>query len=90
MKSSSFFDYVENNQEGAGYPSISNSKVKNFKYSIPPLKEQERIVNILDQFDALVNDIKVGLPAEILARKQQYEHYRSKLLTFKPLTATHL
>ena len=83
MKSSLFFDYVENNQEGAGYPSISNSKVKNFKHPIPSIEEQERIIKILDQFDALVNDIKIGLPAEIKARRAQYEYYRSKLLTYK-------
>jgi type I restriction enzyme S subunit len=50
---------------------------------IPPLSEQERIVTILDKFDALVNDISQGLPAEIEARKKQYEYYRNKLLTFK-------
>jgi restriction endonuclease S subunit len=49
----------------------------------PPLAEQERIVAILDQFDALVNDIAVGLPAELNARRQQYEYYRSKLLSFE-------
>lgn len=86
LKSSSFFNYVENNQEGAGYPSISNSKVKNFKYPIPSLEEQERILKILDQFDALVNDIKTGLPAEIKARRAQYEYYRKKLLTFNRVT----
>lgn len=85
LKSQSFFNYVENNQEGAGYPSISNSKVKNFQYQIPSIEEQERIVKILDNFDALVNDISNGLPAEIKARREQYEYYRGKLLTFKPL-----
>ncbi len=83
LKSNSFYLYVENNQEGAGYPSISNSKVKNFTFPLPSLEEQERIVNILDQFDALVNDIKTGLPAEIKARRAQYEYYRKKLLTFQ-------
>ncbi|MGL5904104.1 MAG: restriction endonuclease subunit S, partial [Cetobacterium sp.] len=52
---------------------------------VPSLEEQQRIVNILDRFDTLVNDIKEGLPAEIEARKQQYEYYRDKLLTFKRL-----
>ena len=85
LKSQGFFSYVENNQEGAGYPSISNTKVKSFKYPIPSLEEQARIVGILDQFDALVNDISVGLPAEIQARRQQYEYYRGKLLTFEPV-----
>ncbi len=50
---------------------------------VPPLEEQDRIVAILDQFDALVNDISIGLPAEIKARRQQYEHYRDRLLTFR-------
>ena len=44
---------------------------------------QERIVKILDRFDALCNDISSGLPAEIEMRKKQYEYYRDKLLTFK-------
>ncbi len=50
---------------------------------VPPLDEQARIVAILDRFDALVNDLSSGLPAEIKARRQQYEHYRDRLLTFK-------
>ncbi|WP_347888378.1 restriction endonuclease subunit S [Nitrosomonas europaea] len=50
---------------------------------VPPLEEQERIVAILDKFDALVNDLSSGLPAEIKARRQQYEHYRNRLLTFR-------
>ncbi|MDR2173876.1 MAG: restriction endonuclease subunit S [Burkholderiales bacterium] len=50
---------------------------------VPPLEEQARIVAILDKFDALVNDLSSGLPAEIKARRQQYEHYRDRLLTFR-------
>ena len=50
---------------------------------IPSLSEQQRIVDILDRFDALTNDLTQGLPAEIEARKKQYEHYRDQLLTFK-------
>jgi type I restriction enzyme S subunit len=50
---------------------------------IPPLEVQERIVSILDRFETLVNDLTQGLPAEIEARKQQYEYYRNQLLTFK-------
>jgi type I restriction enzyme S subunit len=52
---------------------------------IPPIEEQERIVGILDKFEALVNDLTQGLPAEIEARREQYEYYRNKLLTFKVL-----
>jgi type I restriction enzyme S subunit len=50
---------------------------------IPSLEEQERIVSILDRFDALTTDIKNGLPAEIAVRQKQYEYYQDKLLTFK-------
>ena len=56
---------------------------RKFQIPLPPLSEQERIVAILDKFDMLVNDISVGLPAELKARRQQYEHYRAKLLSFK-------
>lgn len=83
LTTDSFYNYVDNNQEGAGYPSISNSKVKQFLIPIPPLSEQERIVAKLDKFDALVNDLSVGLPAEIAARRKQYEFYRGRLLDFK-------
>jgi type I restriction enzyme S subunit len=78
-----FYNYVEHNQEGAGYPAIPNSKVFKYDIPIPPLEEQARIVAILDKFDALVNDLSAGLPAEIKMRKQQYEYYRNKLLTFE-------
>ncbi len=53
---------------------------------LPSLAEQERIVAILDRFDALVNDISTGIPAEIESRKKQYEYYRDKLLTFKNIS----
>lgn len=77
-----FLSFVENNQEGAGYPSISLSKLQSFYLPIPPLELQEKIVAILDRFEALVNDLTRGLPAEIAAVKEQYEYYRNKLLTF--------
>jgi len=53
--------------------------------SVKSLTEQERIVEILDRFDALCNDLTTGLPAEIAARQKQYEYYRDKLLTFEEL-----
>ena len=85
IASSRFNEYVEKKQEGSAYPAIPDSKVKDFKIPIPSLPEQNRIVSILDKFDTLVNDISVGLPAELKARSSQYEYYRNKLLTFKPL-----
>lgn len=61
---------------------VSIAHMSSFPIPIPPLSEQQRIVDILDKFDALVNDLSSGLPAEIAARRQQYEHYRDRLLTF--------
>jgi type I restriction enzyme S subunit len=83
LTTNDFYNYVEGNQEGAGYPSIANSKVMKYPIVLPPIEEQNRIVAILDKFEKLVNDISEGLPAEIKARRQQYEYYRNKLLTFK-------
>lgn len=60
-------------------------KVGKIKVPVPPLEVQQRIVDILDRFDTLCNDISSGLPAEIEARQKQYEYYRDKLLTFKEL-----
>lgn len=66
---------------------LYNDNISKTKILVPPLEEQQRIVSILDRFDTLCNDITKGLPAEIEARKKQYEYYRDKLLTFKQLRA---
>ncbi|MGH8084689.1 MAG: restriction endonuclease subunit S [Lysobacter sp.] len=57
--------------------------IKSYPIPIPPRDEQIRISHILDQFDALVNDLSSGLPAEIRARRQQYQYYRDRLLDFR-------
>ncbi|MEL1090151.1 restriction endonuclease subunit S [Pseudomonas sp. OB66] len=62
---------------------LSAESLAKLTIPVPSPEEQVRIVAILDKFDALVNDISVGLPAEIAARRQQYAHYRDRLLTFK-------
>ncbi|MGI6423590.1 MAG: restriction endonuclease subunit S [Candidatus Dojkabacteria bacterium] len=64
-------------------PQLSIPDTDKYKIPIPPLSEQKRIVSILDKFDSLVNDMSIGLPAELNARRKQYEYYRNKLLTFK-------
>lgn len=64
-------------------PGLSISRLEKIELPIPPLAEQQRIVNILDKFETLVNDLSQGLPAEIAAVQKQYEYYRNKLLTFK-------
>ncbi|MFQ9761642.1 MULTISPECIES: restriction endonuclease subunit S [Alistipes] len=62
---------------------VSKKRFGKVVIPIPPMEEQQRIVAILDKFEALVNDISEGLPAEIAVRRRQYEYYRDKLLTFK-------
>ena len=53
--------------------------------SVPSMDVQERIVEVLDNFEAICTDLNIGLPAEIEARQKQYEYYRDKLLSFKEL-----
>lgn len=62
---------------------LYNDNILKAQIPVPPIEEQERIVGILDRFDALCNDLTSGLPAEIEARTKQYEYYRDKLLTFE-------
>ena len=69
--------------QSSSMQNIPMEKIRKFVLPIPPLDEQEKIVNILDRFDALCNDLTSGLPAEIEARTKQYEYYRDKLLTFQ-------
>lgn len=64
-------------------PSVS--ELKAIKIPVPSLDVQERLVQVLDNFDAICSDLNIGLPAEIEARQKQYEYYRDKLLTFKEL-----
>ena len=78
-----FLSYITQNAVHASVTSIRKRMLDNYLVPVPPLEEQERIVAILDRFDALCNDLTSGLPAEIEARKKQYEYYRDKLLTFK-------
>ena len=67
---------------GSTLKTITKEEFSKFEIPVPPLEEQERIVGILNRFDTLVNDISSGLPAEIAARRKQYEYYRDKLLSF--------
>lgn len=82
-----FFNYDNQYAKGGKMPRGDRNAILKFPVTIPSLVEQERIVGILDKFDALVNDISDGLPAEINARRQQYEYYRDKLLNFEPIAA---
>ena len=75
-------DFCRENLQQGNFASVDMNKFYKFEFPMPPLEVQERIVKVLDNFDAICSDLGIGLPAEIEKRKQQYEYYRDKLLTF--------
>ncbi len=77
------FSIKEKNARGSTIKTITKEEFMDFPIPVPNVQEQNRIVSVLDKFDALTSDISNGLPAEIEARRKQYEYYRDKLLTFK-------
>ncbi|UUL78044.1 restriction endonuclease subunit S (plasmid) [Pseudarthrobacter sp. Fe7] len=72
---------------GAAQPKLNKANLNRIPIPDPSLDEKERIVGLLDRFDALINDPSIGLPAELAARRKQYEYYRDRLLTFEEATA---
>ena len=78
-------DWCKQNVNEGNFASVDMKRLGAYTFVIPPIQEQKHIVSILDRFDALCNDISSGLPAEIEARRRQYEYYRDKLLTFKQI-----
>ena len=85
LQTKKFIDYKKQHAIGAKVTRLRSNKLKEFEVPIPPIEEQNRIVDILDKFESLVNSISSGLPAELIGRRKQYEYYRNQLLTFKPL-----
>jgi len=85
-----FIYYVLSNKEyeiksktrTAGIPTLDKKDVENITISIPSITRQQEIVEILDKFDTLVNDISKGLPREIELRRKHYEYYRERLVSF--------
>lgn len=78
-------DITKIGHSGGSIPQLTVPNVKKLKVPVPSLAEQSRIVNLLDKLDALTNGISTDFPAEINFRRQQYEYYRTKLLTFQEL-----
>ena len=74
--------YCKENLNQGSFASVDMTKFYKFEFPLIALEKQKKIVSILDRFDQLCNDISAGLPAEIEARRKQYEYYRDKLLAF--------
>ena len=74
-----YFQNIANNMQ---MPQISSNDTEKFKIPVPSLEIQSRIVQVLDNFDMVCNDLNIGLPKEIELRQKQYEYFREKLLTF--------
>lgn len=70
------------NTTQSSFASVDMKRFKKFEFPLPSLEEQQRIVDILDRFDALTSSLSEGLPAELATRRSQYEYYRDQLLTF--------
>ena len=81
-KSELYWKQANNLVSKAGQPQFNANSLKNVKIPIPSLEIQSRIVQVLDNFDTVCNDLKIGLPKEIELRQKQYEYFREKLLTF--------
>ena len=78
-------EWCKQNTNSSSFPSVDMAKLKKVKFPIPSLQTQQKVVDILDKFDTLVNSITEGLPREIELRRKQYEYYREKLLNFTEL-----
>ena len=82
LKTSSVINKIDLMKESGARNRFDFEKWKKIEISIPAIEVQQKIVNILDSFETLVNNIKQGLPREIELRQKHYEYYREKLLTF--------
>ena len=76
-------EYILVNCKKGSVPYITLPMLQNFKVKIPMTCVQDKIITIMDKYDSICNDLESGLPAEIEARKKQYEYYRDKLLSFE-------
>lgn len=81
-KSDQYWNQVNNLVSKAGQPQFNANSLKKVKLPVPSLEIQRRIVQVLDNFDAVCNDLNIGLPKEIELRQKHYEYFRDKLLTF--------
>lgn len=85
---SAFLPYIEKTMYQGSVASIRRPMLNAFPVPVPPLPVQERLISVLDNFEALCSNLNIGLPAEIEARQKQYEFYRDQLLTFAATGST--
>ena len=81
-KSNQYWRQAEKLVSKGGQQQFNTNAVERVVVPVPPLDVQNRIVEVLDNFEKICSDLNIGLPAEIEARQKQYEYYRDKLLTF--------
>lgn len=86
MQSGAFKAQADKAAKGAAQKTIGLSSLAEMTLPVPDMCIQERLVRVLDNFDAICTDLNIGLPAEIEARQKQYEYYRDKLLSFEEKT----
>ena len=79
---SAFLPYIQKTMFQGSVASIRRPMLNQFPVPVPAMVVQKRLVNVLDNFEAICTDLNIGLPAEIEARQKQYEYYRDLLLTF--------
>jgi type I restriction enzyme S subunit len=75
-------EYIVKTTNGVTRFNISKKKFIDIKIPIPTIEVQNKIFEILDNYDAHYNDISECILTEIKMRQEQYEYYRNKLLTF--------
>ena len=85
---SAFLPYIQKTMFQGSVASIRRPMLNQFPVPVPTLDVQKRLVNVLDNFEAICTDLNIGLPAEIEARQKQYEYYRDLLLTFAETGST--
>ena len=81
LSDDNFFNYVKNNIKSGKMPRGDKERILKYNFFLPTLEIQERIVNVLDNFEKICNDLNIGLPKEIELRQKEYEYYREYILT---------
>lgn len=85
-KSALYWNQANNLVSKAGQPQFNSNAIKKIEIGIPTIEEQEKIINILDKFDKLVNELSEVIPVEIETRRKQCAYYRNKLLSFEEVS----